>query len=126
MLSIHPNYAREIFNGHKRYEYRKRIFKKPVNLVVVYVTRPTGLIVGEFSIKSIIEDTPEKIWDQTKNASGIIKKDYDAYFKGYEKGYAIEIEEVIQYDQPINPYKIWETFVAPQNYKYLSEGRRYI
>ena len=38
LLSIKPEFVREIFAGNKKYEYRKAIFTKNVNQVVVYST----------------------------------------------------------------------------------------
>ncbi|KNZ42419.1 ASCH domain-containing protein [Acetobacterium bakii] len=119
LLSIKPEYAREIIAGRKHFEYRKRIFKKPVNTIVIYVTKPVGLIVGEFTIKQILLDTPENIWIKTADYSGIKKNDFEAYFKGREKAYAIELLEVTTYHTPINPFKVWKRFVPPQSFRYI-------
>ena len=78
LLSIKPEYANEIMDGNKLFEYRKRIFKKPVNTIVMYVTKPVGLIIGEFTIKRIMEDTPVNIWLETEAYAGIKKNAYDA------------------------------------------------
>ena len=55
LLSIKPEFVHEIFAGNKKYEYRKAIFTKNVNQVVVYSTKPEGMIVGEFTVETIIE-----------------------------------------------------------------------
>jgi len=59
LLSIKPEFADKIFDGTKKYEFRRRIFKKEgVKKVIVYVTSPVQKIIGEFLIESIIyEDT---------------------------------------------------------------------
>lgn len=36
LLPIHPDYVKNIFNGTKRYEFRKRICKKPVDRILIY------------------------------------------------------------------------------------------
>lgn len=59
LLSIKPEFVREIFQGRKKYEYRKNIFTKHVTKVLVYSTKPEGMIVGEFSVRAILNDTPE-------------------------------------------------------------------
>ena len=51
LLSIKPQFVEEIFAGKKRFEYRKAIFSKDVDSVVIYSTKPVGKIVGEFTIK---------------------------------------------------------------------------
>ena len=55
LLSIKPEFADKIFNGTKKYEYRRSIFKKKeVKTVVVYASSPIQKIIGEFEEK--IED----------------------------------------------------------------------
>lgn len=61
LLSIKPQFANAIFNGGKRFEYRKVIFKKKVSSIQVYVTKPIGKIVGEFEIDDIMQDSPLNI-----------------------------------------------------------------
>lgn len=73
LLSIKPEFVKEIFSGNKKYEYRKSIFSRKVKKVIVYSTKPEGLIVGEFTIEKVIEENPNKLWEETKNNSGITK-----------------------------------------------------
>ena len=52
LLSIKPEFVQEIFTGKKKYEYRKAIFTRSVDKVVVYSTKPVGMIVGEFTVEN--------------------------------------------------------------------------
>ena len=61
LLSIKPNFVDSIIKGQKKYEYRKIIFKKDVQTVVIYKTTPFCKIIGEFEIEDILSDTPDKI-----------------------------------------------------------------
>ena len=54
LLSIKPEFVQEIFTGKKKYEYRKAIFTRSVDKVVVYSTKPVGMIVGEFTVENIL------------------------------------------------------------------------
>lgn len=54
LLSIKPEFVQEIFTGKKKYEYRKVIFTRSVDKVVVYSTKPVGMIVGEFTVENIL------------------------------------------------------------------------
>lgn len=119
LLSIKPEFVREIFAGNKKYEYRKAIFTKNVNQVVVYSTKPEGMIVGEFTVETIIEKEPQQLWDQTKEASGITKEFFDQYFEGRKRGYALKISSPKLYENPINPFNLFSSFVAPQSFKYI-------
>lgn len=122
LLSIKPEFVEQIFNGKKKFEYRKRIFKKEVESVVVYSTMPVGKIIGEFTIEKIINDSPEAIWDQTNLDSGISEDFFNDYFSEKEEGFAIKIKEFREYDTPISPQDIFENFVAPQSYRYIEEN----
>ncbi len=120
LLSIKPEFVEKIFSGEKSYEYRKVIFKKDVKKVVIYCTQPVGMIVGEFNIEDIIEDCPETIWEKTKQHSGVKEFFFKQYFKNRNKGYAIKIGSKNKYEIPINPYKLFDSFTAPQSFLYLS------
>lgn len=98
LLSIKPEFVREIFAGNKKFEYRKTIFTKNVDKVVVYSTKPEGMIVGEFTVEKIIEQEPKELWEQTQNDSGITKKFFDQYFEGRKKGYALKISSPKLYE----------------------------
>ncbi|WP_298756825.1 ASCH domain-containing protein [uncultured Campylobacter sp.] len=119
LLSIKPEFAEAIFNGTKRFEFRKVNFKKKVNKIKVYATKPIGKIIGEFIIDDILEDTPEKLWDKTQTYAGIDKNRYLRYFTGRDVGFAIKIKSTKRYQRPICPYSEYPNFVAPQSFMYI-------
>jgi predicted transcriptional regulator len=99
LISIKWAYSERIFTGTKRYEFRKTIFRNTkIKTVVMYVTAPVKQVVGEFDIKRIIKDTPVNLWKEAGNYAGIYEEAYLDYFRGYEHGYAIEIEAVRRYE----------------------------
>lgn len=122
LLSIKPEFVKDIFEGEKLFEYRRSIFKMTdISKVVVYATMPVGKIVGEFRIERIIEDSPQEIWRKTSKVSGLSKKRFDQYFKGKKTGFALQITEPRLYENPIDPRIHNETFVAPQSFRYIEE-----
>lgn len=118
MLSIKPEFAEEIFQGRKKYEFRRSIFKKNVDVVVVYVTSPVMKVVGEFDIKNIMQERIEKLWKETKHSAGIDEKRFMSYFDGKSHGYALEIGKVRMYENPLD-LKIHFGVKPPQSYMYL-------
>ena len=121
IMSIKPCFCYSIFKGLKLYEYRKKVFKcLDVDKVYVYASKPISKIVGYFTIKRIIDDTPSMVWNMTHEHGGITKKQYQAYFKGHTKAYAIEIDKVVKI-APIDPKQALQGFTAPQNFMYLDE-----
>ena len=120
IMSIRPTFCKLIFDGQKVYEYRKRVFKRTdIDKVYIYASKPISSIVGYFTIKRIICDSPSIVWDMTHKQGGITKKLFNDYFKGHKLAHAIEIDEVVKLDTPIDPKEVIKNFTAPQNYMYV-------
>ena len=121
LLSIKPEYAERIFNGEKKYEYRRRLFKrKDINTVVVYVTKPVGKVIGEFQIDDVLEGKPNSIWEQTKLHAGIDKNAYLDYFSEREIGFAIVIKNTTIYKEPLELIDLNPNIkYPPQSFMYL-------
>ena len=57
LLSIHPEHAKNIFDGIKTVELRRtRPRLSKCDQVLVYVSSPTKALVGAFEVKKVIED----------------------------------------------------------------------
>ncbi len=119
LLSIKPEFVKKIFFKSKQYEFRKVLFKREVETVVVYSTMPVGRIVGEFTIANIHSDKPDVIWELTKEYSGISYQYYNEYFMDRKLAHAIEIGKLIKYEVEINPFLKFPDFVAPQSFRYI-------
>ena len=119
ILSVKPEYATKILAGEKQYEYRKTIFRRPVEKVYIYASSPVSMIVGEFQIDHILQDSPKALWHLTHSESGVTKAFFNRYFMGKSLGYAIRLKEVVAYPVPISPFRLREDFKAPQNYIYV-------
>lgn len=119
LLSIKPEFAFKIFEGTKKYEFRKIIFKRPnIKTVVVYASSPVQKVIGEFEIEDILSSTPENIWKKTKYNSGISEDYFKDYFLNKEIAYAIKIKGVKKYDQPFDLKEKFD-LIPPQSFVYL-------
>ena len=108
ILSIKPEFANKIFNGTKKFEFRRTIFKnKEVKKIIVYASAPISKVIGEFEIDRIFHEELELLWNQTSKFSGITEDYYMQYFNGKENGYAIEVK---------NPKKYKTNLCIKQNY----------
>lgn len=119
LLSIKPEYAFKIFDGTKKFEFRKVIFKNPnIKTVVVYASFPVQQVIGEFEIDDIFSFDPESIWKMTKKYSGISENFFFEYFADRDIAHAIKIKKTKKYRKPLC---IREDFnaVPPQSYMYL-------
>jgi len=123
LMAIKPQYVKEIFNGRKQVEFRKRRFRKPVSHVVIY---ESGIkrIMGYFTINQIQEGSPIEIWDKYKYFSGMKQEEYFSYFSGCNKAIAIEINQVFGLSYPISLRMIKYALLnmrAPRSFYYISE-----
>ena len=119
LLSIKPEFAHKIFDGSKKFEVRKQVFKDTsVKKVIVYSSSPEQKVIGEFEIETILSDTPNNIWIQTKLYSGISQEFYDEYFKGRDNAYAIKVASTKKYrkEKSLADYNVQS---APQSFAYV-------
>lgn len=116
ILSIKPQFVKEIVAGRKRFEYRKSVFKQPVEKVFIYASAPISKVVGEFQPVDVISGTPAEVWKRTKQYSGVKKGFYDEYFHGRSTAYAIVIQNLVMYEEALTLPK---DVKAPQSYCYI-------
>lgn len=118
LISINPEHVANIISGIKKYEYRKIAAKQDISSIIIYETTPVKRIVAEAEIIEVLMMSPEKLWDRTKDASGIDKKFFDDYFKGRDVAFAYKLGKIKVYDQPkyLMDYGIK---AAPQSFVYL-------
>lgn len=121
LLSIKPEYAAKIFDGSKRFEFRKAIFRREgIRTVVVYASLPVGRVVGEFTVGDIIVNEPSSVWKVTKAHSGISRTFYDQYFGGKSLAFAIEIRNPTLYPESLGLDDVHPNGTAPQSFCYLA------
>lgn len=120
LLSIKPEFAFKIFEGEKKFEFRRVIFKKlGIKTVVVYASSPVQQVIGEFDIDDILSHAPSKLWEMTKNHSGISRDYFFKYFADKELAHAIKIKEARKYEEPFSLKERYNVF-PPQSYLYLN------
>jgi predicted transcriptional regulator len=120
VLSIKPEFANKIFDGTKKYEFRRAIFKNPnVTKVIVYSSSPVQKIIGEFEIDRIITGKLESLWSKTKKYSGISEDYFFEYFGDKKHGFAIKIKSTTLYAKPKCIRKDFNLF-PPQSFLYLA------
>lgn len=124
LLSIKPEFVEEIQHGNKRYEYRKKRFKKEVTSVVVYSNKPVGKIVGEFTIGEILQGPPDEIWSLTSRYAGVPEEFFQRYFLDVDEALAIEIKEYKAYPKPIALRDITGHEKAPQSFLYIEDDSK--
>lgn len=120
LLSIRPEYMKKIFEGSKKYEYRKTKYSKKIDKVIFYETAPTKKVVGQASVSNILTDKPSNIWQLTNQYSGTTKEFFDTYYEKCDMAVAIQLSNVEKYDKP-KPLKEYNIDYIPQSFVYLNE-----
>ena len=121
LLSIKPEYANKIFEGSKKYEFGRSLFKnKEVKKIIVYASAPISRVIGEFDIDFVIQKEIDELWNETKEYSGITEDFYLSYFQGKEQGFAIKVKKAKKYKMD---FCIKEKYGkrAPQSFIYVNE-----
>lgn len=122
VLSIKPEFASKIFDGSKKFEFRKSIFKnKEVKSIIVYASSPVQQVIGEFEIEDILNYDLDTLWNMTQEYSGISEEFYYKYFADKEQGFAIKIKRTKKYRKP-KCLKTDFNLSPPQSFAYLSEN----
>lgn len=118
LISINPEHVENIFNGSKKYEYRKIRCKQDIDKIIIYSTYPIMKVVGEAKVEKILEDSPDNIWEETKKYSGIDLNFYQKYFKDRSKAIAYKLTNIKKYSDPkeLSSYGIKS---APQSFIYV-------
>lgn len=123
LLSIHPLYAFAILDGAKRVEFRKRIFKRDVDTILMYASHPVMHIVGGFDVDGIVETTPALAWERFGAEGFIDREAYNIYYSGSEKAVAIQVKGVFRFNNPVGLSVIGKEIRAPQSYRYIAEDQ---
>jgi predicted transcriptional regulator len=119
LLSIKPEFVEKIFNGTKRYEFRRTIFKEGnIKKIIIYASSPVQKVIGEFEIDNILNTDIETLWKRTNKYSGISAEYFFKYFSEKEIGYAIKIKNAKRYRRPLSISKDFNS-VPPQSFLYL-------
>lgn len=124
LISIKTKYANQIFEGTKKYEYRRKsIGEKNCNKkIYVYSSEKDKAIIGYIIVDKIIEGNADYVLKNTDNENN---SDLLAYFEGNDKCYALQIKSTCKFKTPIYLNEIKsedKNFVAPQFYRYIKEN----
>jgi predicted transcriptional regulator len=120
LLAIKPEFAEKIFDGTKKFEFRKTIFKdKSIRNIIVYASSPVKRVIGEFEIDHIISLDKEKLWRKTSKSAGISKSFFDTYFDRQDMAHAIKIKTTIKYKTPLSLDADFNIKTPPQSFIYI-------
>lgn len=128
LLSIHQEHADRIFGGTKHFELR-RLRPRVVagDRVVVYVPTPVKAVCGAFEVAGVVQGKPAAVWRQIGERTGLSKLEYDRYFAGADKAFAIQVRNPRRFGSTVSLEELRSAvpdFRPPQSYHYLQRSRR--
>ena len=96
LISIKPQYVKQIFLGNKLIELRRRtISLNSGTRLWIYSTVPEATIKGAAIIDRIILDRPYNIWRKFGTSACISRDEFDLYFNRYRLAIAIKFQNVV-------------------------------
>lgn len=102
-LSIRPKYAAQIFDGTKRFEFRRTRPRHTPDKMYIHVCREdANAVQGVVIVTDILSGTPAEIWQQCKHAAGITIDEFYEYFNGCCHAHAYVLESAKRLSEPID------------------------
>lgn len=120
LLSIKPEYSKLIFEGTKKYEFRKHLAQKKVDKIIIYSSSPVQRVIGEVSVIGTISMKPSPLWELTKKEAGISRAKFRAYFYKCKEAHAYRLGDFVIYDTPKSLYDLGLK-QAPQSFVYIND-----
>lgn len=118
LLSIKPEYAKKIIKRTKKFEFRRRLPKEPVDSIIIYSTSPDMKVIAEVEVLEILALSNDSLWNLTKSAAGISRPKFFEYFKGCEVAYAFRLGKVSEYN-PSLQLSDFGIQKPPQSFMYI-------
>jgi predicted transcriptional regulator/DNA-binding XRE family transcriptional regulator len=124
VFSIRPTYAEKILDGTKTVELRRRFTDgvRPGTLALIYTTSPTRALTGFAKIEDVQRLAVRDLWQRHRAAVCLRKGDFEAYFSGLDRGYAIVLSSARPLARPVGLSELRKCFgfEPPQSYQYAS------
>ncbi len=125
-ISIKPNYAFDILNLKKKWEYRR--ISPQLNTrtrMMIYASGEVQAVVGDCVISEVVQTQVKELIDLTIAETTSTREGLQEYFKGLKLGSALKLENPYRYERQIPLSEIRERipdFMPPQNFFYLKVG----
>lgn len=120
-MPIKPEYANRILSGEKQFEFRRTSIRSDLTHLIIYSSSPVKRIVALAEVDSVEMASPSALWDRTKHAAGISRRNYREYFSGAGSAVAISLKRVLPLVSKIEPSEVEEGFNIPQSFRYVDE-----
>ena len=126
LVSVHPRFVAQIFEGSKQVEIRKRRLRVGRGARLwIYCTRPVARVVGVAIVESSSEGEPDEVWQEIEGLAGMSQGEYRNYVNGSRTIMAIRLRNPRKLRSVLDLETIRSavgSFHPPQFAKKLSKG----
>ncbi|MGI0141523.1 MAG: ASCH domain-containing protein [Candidatus Micrarchaeales archaeon] len=123
LLSIDLNFAQDILNGIKRWEYRKTPPKlDKETIMVLYASKDMHAIIGDCIVTKVLQEPLDTLVEHTIKETTSTKERLQKYFQGLDICSALRVEEPRKYQKTISLNELRAKipgFMPPQSFYYL-------
>src|SRR5215203_4096065 len=96
LLSLRPRYEELVFAGTKTVELRRvRPRVQRNDWILVYVSTPVKALTGAIQVADVIENRRSTLWGKVRNGAGVTRRQFDEYYEGALKAYAIVVNAAL-------------------------------
>jgi predicted transcriptional regulator len=123
VISIRPDHARNIMDGRKTVELRRRF---PASLgigglMLIYASSPEKALIGAARIEGVQRMSPARLWRRFRDQACVPEELFNSYFEGAAEGFGVMLGGVVRFNEPIPVSELKERFrfSPPQSYVYV-------
>jgi predicted transcriptional regulator len=120
VMSIRPPFALAAYRGAKLFEYRRvRVNARPGDRVLVYESRPTSKVTGEFRVGRVIV-APSAVLAELEpdpQLRDLVRQ----YLQGASTGTALEISNPTRWHEPLSVDRVLGTTRSPVSYAVIAQ-----
>jgi predicted transcriptional regulator len=120
LISLEERHANNILSGMKSVELRRRqMHVEPGAIVWLYVKTPIAAVVGYAEVGQCDYAAPSTIWRNLGSMTGLERKEFNSYFSGLSRAFALGLKNPYTLASPISLYDLRKkvaTFQPPQFY----------
>lgn len=126
IISVKPKFVKLMKSGKKTTELRKTLPSRAgmYSRMFVWETSPKKHLTGVAVLFCRCTNDPDTLWRQTSKTSGVSKKEFVEYFKGYNYGHGLEFTDFQEFPHKISLSEMKTMingFHPPQGYYYVSD-----
>lgn len=122
LISIKPQYAKEIIAAQKTVELRKSRPKiKNGDILVIYESSPVMKVTGICEVEKIIEMPINSLWEIVNGQASVSREEFFKYYEKKINGIGIFLKNPRNLAKKIKLKEISNDIIAPQSYRYITE-----